>query len=406
MNVLIINDTYWPHPNALSFCIDHILEYFTERDTAYLLCLKKDASEEDEEVVGKANVKRVYVPHYARCCRLHQKASGNIANKLIFHLISRRKTDKAENYRNSLFCKKTLSAALDLIDRMNIKSVLTVSSPFSAHILGEAIKKKRPSVKWIAYQLDPFANNRYLRSDGVRTRADVERRALSAADRVFQLSCVYGECLRDGVLTGNEKNIVSLTLPGLRFDPKQIKESEPRAEGVVGVYAGNIYDQRIKTVASQIAEAMDVPTTVHFYGKGTGSFSGKRLVGHGFVSNEERDRAISECDFLLIEGDAAPNQVPSKIISYVKSGKPILLFSFSENDSLTEYLEPYGNSLSLMLEVPLADAELKKACGFIKNARASRLTQEEIEKRMARFSDDNVSKVIYDALVGNDSNQN
>ena len=405
MNALIINDAYWDKPNALSFCIDHILEYFTDGDNAYLLCLKKDASEKDREKIGKANVTRILVPHYARCARLHKNASGTMAQKLIFHIVSRRKTDKAENYRNSLFCKKTLAAALGLIDRYGIESVLTVSSPFSAHLLGEAIKKKRPSVRWIAYQLDPFANNRYLRRNGIEKRTRVERRALAAADLVFQLSCVHDECVRDGILSGNEKNIVSLTLPGLRFD-RTDAESEPSEDGVVGVYAGNIYDHRIRAVASQIAGAADEPVTVHFYGGGTAGMTGDRLVGHGFVSNGERDRAIAGCDFLLIEGDAAPNQVPSKIISYLKSGRPILHFSLSENDSLSEYLEPYGNYLSLPLVSPLEKDGLEKALAFVKNARASRLSADEVKRRTERFSDEYVSKVIYGALAGNGVNQN
>ena len=408
MNVLFINDAYWPSPNALSFCIDYISEYLKESDRAFVLSLKKESLDKDEMMHGDVCVMRVLVPHYTRCVRLHKNYNKSLCHKLIFHLVSRWKTDYAENYRNSLFCKKTFRCALEIIDREKIDAVLTVSSPFSAHLLGEAIKKERPGVRWIVYQLDPFANNRYLRRDKTEKRAAVERRVLGAADRVFQLSCVYRESVRDGVITGDEKNITPLTLPGLNFAkmPDPHAESPFDAGEITGVYTGNIYDQRIKKVASELCGAMDEPTSIHFYGKGTHSISLDRLVGHGFVSNGERDAAIAGCDCLLIEGDAAPNQVPSKIINYVKSGRPILLFTLAENDSLAEYLEPYENSLTLPLETPLGTEALDKARAFIKNARVSRLSADEVKTRMARFSDDNVSKVIYDALSGKGENRN
>ena len=70
----------------------------------------------------------------------------------------------------------------------------------------------------------------------------------------------------------------------------------------------------------------------------------------GYVTPNELDRAISESDFLVSIGNSVSRSVPSKIISYLGYGKPIIHFSSQENDVCNEYLREYPLSLIINSE--------------------------------------------------------
>jgi hypothetical protein len=74
-------------------------------------------------------------------------------------------------------------------------------------------------------------------------------------------------------------------------------------------------------------------------------------------------------------------QLPSKVVEYAASGKPVLNFSKSDRDSSVHFFEEYGNAstinqangydaaiekLTLFLKLPLNDLTAKQTEGFLK----------------------------------------
>jgi glycosyltransferase involved in cell wall biosynthesis len=89
--------------------------------------------------------------------------------------------------------KFALKKAIELIDRHNIKKVITTSPPHSTQILGLNIKKHRPSVKWIADLRDPWTDiffyKKMLHLPFIREKdARLEKKVLMNADGIITVS--------------------------------------------------------------------------------------------------------------------------------------------------------------------------------------------------------------------------
>ena len=50
---------------------------------------------------------------------------------------------------------------MDVIDKEGIDLIYTTSAPYSDHLLGLYIKKKRPDIKWVVDFRDEWTNNPY-----------------------------------------------------------------------------------------------------------------------------------------------------------------------------------------------------------------------------------------------------
>ena len=59
------------------------------------------------------------------------------------------------------------------------------------------------------------------------------------------------------------------------------------------------------------------------------------------MPQEELQKIIEHTHFLISIGNSTSRSVPSKLISYIASGKPIIHFSSQENDVCWEYLDNY-----------------------------------------------------------------
>lgn len=66
---------------------------------------------------------------------------------------------------------------------------------------------------------------------------------------------------------------------------------------------------------------------------------------HGYVTPAELDLAIENACFLVNIGNAISRSVPSKLITYISYGKPIIHFALQKNDVCIDYLRRYKNAL-------------------------------------------------------------
>ena len=89
-----------------------------------------------------------------------------------------------------LWARMAQKRALAEIDARGINLIYTTSYPYSDHLLGLYIKKKRPHIKWVADFRDEWTNNPYTLDNphnAYRTRREkqMEAEVLRAADRLI-----------------------------------------------------------------------------------------------------------------------------------------------------------------------------------------------------------------------------
>lgn len=253
-----------------------------------------------------------------------------------------------------------LKKAKQLLDKFNIQNCITVSIPFTSHLVGKSIQKFRPDINWIVDISDPFSflksmptNNHLLYSS---LNKFAERKVFSSANVISLLtktqknkySELYPKCsdkihVNPNILIDIHKNIdlnsiysqdakIRLIFIGM------LKRGVRTPDGLLKVFS--------LLLKSELADNIEL----HFYGgidyckesfAAYDHLINKSIFMHGVVSRELAIKAMFSADFLVNIGNSNPYQEPSKVIEYASTGKPIINISTIKNDSSYRLLQHY-----------------------------------------------------------------
>jgi glycosyltransferase involved in cell wall biosynthesis len=257
--------------------------------------------------------------------------------------------------------------AYDLLRRGGYNGLISVSFPFSGHMVGIRLKRKLPNLPWIVDIGDPFSffqdkpiNNIVLYE---RMNRYWEGKVLDKADAVT----VTSEATEHEYL-----NRFPACSGKIRVIPPLI--SVPTGDGVEGgsessnrtirlVYAGTLYKAirnpgyLLGLFSGLIQSDLGSHIELHFYGnindcddlfmtyKG---LLGKKIFLHGKVEQRVVYRAMQGANLLVNIGNTTSYQLPSKVVEYASTGKPVLNIYKIRNDSSTEFFTSYGSCLNVM----------------------------------------------------------
>ena len=84
-----------------------------------------------------------------------------------------------------------------------------------------------------------------------------------------------------------------------------------------------------------------------------------------YVSPDELLSIYHDAHFLLNIGNLAEDVLPSKLIQYISTGKPIIHISFSQKDACLPYLERYENCVIINTEEPFEE-NVSKLTSFLR----------------------------------------
>ena len=132
---------------------------------------------------------------------------------------------------------------------------------------------------------------------------------------------------------------------------------------------------------------------VHIYGDTTqfdhlfrkaSSAVDKVLVRHGAAFHETCLAAMMAADVLINIGNRNHYQLPSKVIEYAATGKPIMNLVMDTEDSSTQFLQSYPLFLELGPEIDAAALEGAEA--FILSNRGCTVTPDVLKELVVRHS--------------------
>lgn len=230
------------------------------------------------------------------------------------------------------------------------RRVITVSLPFSDHLVGLRLKRHFADTKWIVDIGDPFSimtespvNNHRLYSRKNRT---AESEVLEQSDAV-------------SVTTAETLKLYAGTFPRvagkIKVIPPLLIES-PRTQGRPNpntlVFVGTLHrtvrsPSRVLTFFTGLLARSPRPYELHFYGNYAEcadmfarlSTDVKRHVHlHGVVDRSEAVTAMQSATALINIGNETDYQLPSKLVEYASIGKPIVNVVGNENDSSVRFL--------------------------------------------------------------------
>jgi glycosyltransferase involved in cell wall biosynthesis len=256
--------------------------------------------------------------------------------------------------------------ALELCSMEDYSTVISVSDPFSSHLVGRKIRSQYPQLNWLVDIGDPFAfrtdnptNNHKLYN---KLNYNYESNVFAEADFISvtneniknKYSQLYAGSSRKTVVIPPMMNELTYSIS----DDRVLGESNR----IKLVYIGTLYrkirnpEYLLKLFSAVLSIELGNSVELHLIGGYHDCMdiiepfmreSGDRLILHGLVNRQTVINSIVEADVLINIGNNNPYQLPSKLVEYAWFAKPIVNIHSLENDSSKIFLQDYPAILNL-----------------------------------------------------------
>lgn len=287
----------------------------------------------------------------------------------IFHNginLDREQIEEFEGYLNKM-CK------IEVFD-----VVVGVAGCYEITFAAQKVAKKL-HVPFILYQVDPYAENLMLsprkRSERLRMECDLYKKSA----KVFTTEIIRNR-MNEIIRKENLNNVEVMEFPGVSINSRtkdfSVFHSESRK--INCIFAGRLY-KGVRDPSFTIRLFCELPEQFHLKLYGVSeeelkAFCPNLLIPDnieccGVVNIEEAENAVKSADALVNIGNIMTNQVPSKLFSYISTGKPILNLCANKECPSKRYLKSYPCALSIDETLNCTKEQVKKVIKFLtKNA--------------------------------------
>lgn len=415
-HVVFITDSYHPHPSAGGVCCSNVAEEMSRKHRVTVICLKtRDAQPDSEEHLGQRVVR---VSHKWWDVRLRTREYLE-KRRTLHHLYSLLLNGiRLRQYLRTFFSRVSIdsdlvraySSALDSLGEP-VDAVIPICYPMEAVVAAMEYTKSRDKVKLVPYLFDPFVESRTLhrsawnKSIKRNSHIGLEKQMLEQSYRVFCAPHLYDHLTSLGVLP---ESVVSTEQPLLKrnaYASTPATETGPTIMTYTGVFDRHIRNPTYLLRAMQIVLASS-DSELHLYTKGNCESmiarfakSTRGLIVHGSVPKQEADEAVAESGVLISVGNIDNLQVPSKVIEYISTGKPIIHFHSAADDAIIEILRNYPLGLCLRQDESALLGNARDCILFCRENHGKSMSFDEVEKiyyrSTPRFVADQILSEIF-----------
>lgn len=274
--------------------------------------------------------------------------------------------------------------AEQLFKKKNYSALITVSLPFTCHLTGLYLKEKYPKINWLVDIGDPFC---FLDQTPTNNHVFYHRLNYRCEGKIFNLADAvsvttdptlkkYGQVFPDNA---DKISVIPPLLSQTNLIDSPLiflKNAKIRLVFIGTLYKNIRSPDYLLSLFNQLLDSdIGYKLELHFFGNTHdcyGSFNkykellDKKIFLHGKVSREKAIRAMSEADILINIGNNTAYQLPSKVVEYASTGKPIINLIKAKNDSSLSFFNAYPASFSLLENTEnLNSIILRKVIGFI-----------------------------------------
>jgi glycosyltransferase involved in cell wall biosynthesis len=384
--VLIVSHSYSPIVSPRAFRWTAIAEYWAKQgDRVDIICAWKPGLLQ-EEVIKDVYVHRVggavseMLRSRLRNSPVHPKVQDN--NPTEFNsFITKQTVTSFTKWLHDQTWKKVywpdyaclwyfpaLKKAKQLLKSCNYDALISVSHPFTGHMVGLTLKKYYPYRKWIVDIGDPFCfleymptnNHNFYKQLNYACEKKVFRQANGIAVTTTNTLTKYSELFPDSA------NKIHVIPPLLSWDTSDTSQDSifSRAEPKLRlVFVGTLHkhirkpDLLLRLFKELLHTHLAERVELHFVGSINNcqeyfqpceTFLNKQIFCHGKLSRPQAFQVMKEADVLVNIGNEFPYQLPSKVVEYASLGKPVLNLAKIDEDSSAEFFKHYPASLCLL----------------------------------------------------------
>jgi len=277
--------------------------------------------------------------------------------------------------------------AKQLLKLYNYDALISVSHPFTGHLVGLSLKKYYPKIQWIVDNGDPFCFLEHRPTNNYQLYKKMnyasEREILRCADIITVTTESTLETYAS--LFPESANKIYVIPPLISLPCNDVVNGLifPRNQKIRLLFVGTLYrtirnpNFLLQIFGELLQTYLADKLELHFFGSihdcqecfaPYQRWLDNKIFLHGIVDRSKVFQAMREADVLVNIGNVTPFELPSKLVEYVSIGKPILNIVRSENDSSVEFLEAYPGSMNLMDNAStLVEVQLNEVLQFLEH---------------------------------------
>lgn len=390
-NIVVLSTLYLNIPSANGLCARNLVDAFRNKGhEVYVVCYEKETLQDEQRMDQIFTV---------------QQPANDVTHSTFQKIVrtSRVLLGSTKPLINENLVKSYYQRLCEIGQKTRIDAIVAMYFPFESVEAMNRFSKNHKSVKTFIYEVDS-------QGDGVSKSQIYE-----IFNRRYEswLKKMYRDATAVIIMKSHEaywKTTFGTDYSGkLLIADLPILLNKVRSKGQIHGKIGMIYSGLIEKRYRSPSYLLSVLKELHyrgfdfytsFYSKGdceeeisAVAREVTEIKQHGFVTPDELDAAISEADVLISIGNSFSRSVPSKIISYLSYGKPIIHFSSQDNDVCNEYLERYPLALSIHEKISAFEAA-EKIMLFINNSRSVVISYEQVARAFVENTPDYSTELI------------
>lgn len=238
-------------------------------------------------------------------------------------------------------------------------AAIAITEPF---YVADALAKADVNCTKYTIMMDPYTNNPSTTKHNRTKKLKKELNVFATNKNVFTLDFVGNDM--DYLPQEYMEKIVKFGIPKITISSKKgtsntslnVKTSKKQHDTINFVYVGQLYED-IRNPELMLKMFCELPNNyiLHLYGGGADRIVNqykeklkKRLVCHGWVSSDEAKEATDNADILINLNNKIKNMLPSKLVDYIDTGKPILNICQLNDCPSLEYTKKYPMAVDVL----------------------------------------------------------
>lgn len=392
--IVVLSTIYLNIPSANGICARNLVSALREQGhEVYVVCYEKDTLKDEEDhryihTILEPNIKEQN-SFIHKLMRTVSVAMGSIKPLI------------KESLTNAYY-----NALCDIDSAHSIDAVVGMYFPLESVEAICRFVKQKPEVKSIIYEVDSVG-------DGV-----AKSKLFSIYDRVYTKWLIQAYKEVTGIIVMNSHNDYWIKHFGNKFSKKMrladipvlidSNKSTANDNSCVRMIYSGLIEKRYRSPI-YLLSVLKVLSKIRrfefcFFSKGDCedqiSKASEEIPGikqFGYVAPLKLEQEMMTADILVNIGNTFSRSVPSKLISYMGYGKPIIHISAQNDDVCSEYLENYPLSLSLKQSDPIS-ISVDKIEQFIIQTRGKQVRYRDLNKSYEANKPEYSARLISDII--------
>ena len=395
-HLVIICGIYYPEPSPTGLCVKRFVELLKDDYNIDVICISSNNETEDIETSDGIIIHALAGGLYSK-----EKVARGIIKKLV-HQLTRFQLVTCGLGNLNWFRKKALKTLGYIEKEKRIDLILSVCSPFVAHVAARDYKQKHRYIYWCGYTVDPYSSFKRIRPFWCSRKNLIhkEKDVLMKMDHLLISDEVFRN--REDLFNGHQSyEVLPYMLPALTLP--DLKENNFNNEVVNFVYAGRFYEdiRNPEPLLKTFAKICDNKFRLHLYCAGCESIVEKfiglsnGIIKHPLVPHDEMVKIYAMSDVLVTVANSTSEFLPSKTFEYIATGKPIISFDLYSTDKV---LDKYPLCLRIS---NIENDTPKRIKEFVTNANNKKISQIEINRIYWRNTQENIKSIFTSSFCIN-----